>query len=163
MVDTKDLETRIRFIEDQFALQKVMSDYRTLADSFRYEEWAELFSEDALFIIPPPFGEQVGRKGIYDACIKMNRGVWENTQHNLINMAYDIQGDLATAVGDMIYIAVPKGGVVNEYFNSFLRYNFTFVRTGEGWKIKNIDGVHIADNSGKDWGEVFGQKESAAV
>jgi ketosteroid isomerase-like protein len=156
-----ELEKRLRRIEDWIEIQTLMGKYRDYSDSFDFEGFCSLFTEDALFDQRgTPFAMMKGRKKIFDTATAQIVGNWDATQHSMINVQVDIDGDKATGSGECVYVAVPKGAPKTHYFQAFNHYDFEFVRTGEGWRISQIIGQPLADNGGGDWSKVFGQQDN---
>lgn len=166
MSDMFDMEARIRRIEDRIALEDLLAQYRNLCDAGNYEEWSLLFTEDCVFSIEVarssgPFGTQDGRQEIYEKSVKNNRGNWDSTMHVLTNPEFTLDGDKASGTVDMLYYAVPKGATtMNEYFMDGGRYDCSYVRTEDGWKISGIRGKFFWDNAGVPWDQIFGQQHT---
>ena len=165
MTDLADLATRVARIEDWIALQALMGEYRDAADAFDFVRWTSLFTEDAYFDQKGTvFADLRGRQLIYDRCVEQVVGNWEMTQHALANCTFTIDGDRASGAADMLYTALRKGAKnKSDYFQGFSHYRMNFVRTPQGWKIKELFGNPIADTAGKSWAEVFGQQDKAAA
>jgi ketosteroid isomerase-like protein len=111
--------------EDRDEILQVLYRYNHAMDSGNADEWANCFSEDAVFDAAGmvttgrealrAFAEQVGGGGM---------------RHVLVNPVIDISGD--TAHGRAYIILLREGGigVVGGYVDEL-------VRTADGWKIAN--------------------------
>lgn len=129
------MEARLRLLEDERALQRLINDYLNLADQRRWTEWSDTFIEDAVFDLPNSFGLMKGRQEIYDVCVGKMEGVWDRTQHMIVNAHFDVEGDHAKGTANIIFAAVPAGAAITDYYMMGGQYRWKFVRTQAGWKI----------------------------
>lgn len=132
---TESLEARLQSLEDERALRRFIATYTQRGDALDWEGWAELFTEDAVFTIPGAFGTLTGRKEIHDVSKETLGPVYQVTQHYIINLDFEIDGDRATGRGDLIYSALPDRDKATSYYLTGGRYTWTFMRTSEGWRI----------------------------
>ncbi len=131
------LARRIALIEDDMALQRLIHSYLSLADGRHWKAWSETFTEDANFDLPNSFGLMRGRQEIYDVCVGKMDGTWKDTQHNIVNTNFCIDGDTATGTGHIIFAAIPAGGEPADVYLMGGRYRWKFSRTAEGWRISD--------------------------
>ena len=141
----KDLENRLRRIEDEMALQRLINVYHKTADAFDWKGWSECFAEDAVFV--NQFGVHRGRQEIYDRCRKRFGTVFRVFQHVIVNACFDIAGDTASGTGNLLFVGLREGNRKNHYFLAGGRYEWAFVRTPEAWIIKTGTLTFLWDNS----------------
>jgi uncharacterized protein (TIGR02246 family) len=133
---TKSLESRLQSLEDERSLRRLIASYTQRGDALDWEGWAELFAEDAVFTIPGAFGTLTGRKEIHDVSKAALGTVYQTTQHYIINLDFDLDGDRATGRGDLIYSALPDRDRPTGYYLTGGRYTWTFARKAAGWRIQ---------------------------
>jgi hypothetical protein len=148
------LEQRLRLQEDRQALESLINDYLTLADSTRWVEWSETFTEDAQFDLPNAFGLMRGRQEIYDTCVGKMDTAWAITQHMIVNCDFDVEGDSATGSANIIFTGVPPGGARDKSYMMGGIYRWKFVRTAAGWKIADA-WEEFLWNNGTEESEIF--------
>lgn len=150
----ESLSRRIALIEDDMALNRLIHSYLSLADSRQWVEWSETFTEDASFDLPNSFGLMRGRQEIYDTCVGKMEGTWKDTQHNIVNSNFQIDGDTATGTANIIFAAVPAGGEPSDVYLMGGRYRWKFARTAQGWRIADA-WEEFFWNNGTPMKEVF--------
>ncbi|MFL6603441.1 MAG: nuclear transport factor 2 family protein [Steroidobacteraceae bacterium] len=129
------LESRLQQLEDDLALRKLIAAYTRTGDAFEWQAWSELFTPDAVFTVPGAFGILRGRQEIHDIPKSKIDGVFHTTQHCIVNLDFDVQGDTAKGTGSLIYTAVADPAKPNEYYMAGGRYQWSFARTQAGWRI----------------------------
>ena len=161
---SNDLEKRIRLIEDELALKKLINTYHKRADAFDWVGWSETLTEDSLFEFVGGFGNMSGRRMIHDICKAQMDPVYDDFQHYMVNLDFEIDGsDTATGTGNIIFVAVEGGAKPTEIYMAGGRYNWKFVRTSDGWRIKQTL-LQWVWNNGQDKAGVFTPvTESAAA
>jgi hypothetical protein len=113
-----------------------------------------LFTEDAVFTIPGAFGILTGRKEIHDVSKAALAALYQTTQHYIVNLDFEIDGDSATGSGDLIYCALPDAGQPTGYYLTGGRYRWTFARTPAGWRIATAS-LNFLWNNGAGNGSVL--------
>ncbi len=93
--------------EDEDQIRRTLSEYSQRCDDGRFDEWADLFTEDARFILSGQVTE--GRDSIRVLMTAMmpaeRRG-----QHVTSNSLVDIDGDSATATTDYLFVRPTADG-----------------------------------------------------
>lgn len=129
---TASVEDRLRLIEDKLELYDLMHDYQRLADERRYKDWAECWTDDAVF--ENSFGSLNGKQQIYEAC-NGQMAVFQDQEHVIGNTRFRISGDEATGTGIVIFIGLPKIEQPGDYVMTGGHYDWRFRRTENGWKL----------------------------
>ncbi|MFA7597368.1 MAG: nuclear transport factor 2 family protein [Novosphingobium sp.] len=129
---TKSVEERLTEIESKLALYDLMHDYQRLGDEKRYREWAECWTEDAVF--ENSFGSLHGKQEIFEACDGQMK-VFQDQEHLVGNTLFRVSGDEATGTGVLIFIGVPDVGQPGEHVITGGHYDWRFRKTDDGWKI----------------------------
>jgi 3-phenylpropionate/cinnamic acid dioxygenase small subunit len=114
-------------------LGRTLALYCQLCDDGRFDEWIELFTEDARFTV---LGEtHVGHDDI-KAWISEMQAPQYRGKHILGQSVFDLEpsGDTASGTTDYTFVSgTPEGGYV---VTSAGRYYDTFVRSGDGsWRF----------------------------
>lgn len=116
---------------DEEGIRRTLALYCQLCDDGRFDEWAELYTEDATFSV-------MGKSYVGPAAIK---GFIEAAQppeargkHFLGQSVIDIDGDRARSVADYVFVAARPGGGFG--ITSAGRYHDTLERsTGGRWRF----------------------------
>jgi len=148
-------------IEDDYELRKLIARYTKRGDAFDWKGWADLFTEDAIFTVPGAFGTLRGRREIHDIPKSKIHGVFATTQHYIVNLDFDVQGDTAQGTGSLFYVAVANAAKPNDYYMAGGRYQWSFVRTKAGWLISKAH-LDFLWNNGSDAESVFVEDSGAA-
>lgn len=142
------LESRIRALEDQQALQSLKARYARAADS-KYtpdgrraapaqfmdaaRAQAECFCEDAIWDGGPFGGNLVGRQALCDSFAK---APWRHAMHFYQSSAIDVDGDTATAQWQLWQIAVDDTS--GEVVLICARTHEAYRRVDGGWLISRM-------------------------
>lgn len=129
---TSTVEDRLTEIESKLALYDLMHDYQRLADERRYKDWAECWTDDAVF--ENSFGALHGKQEIYEACDSA-MDVFKVQQHLIGNTRFRVNGDEATGTGIVIFTGVPDPEIPGEHTVSGGHYDWRFRKTEAGWKL----------------------------
>lgn len=154
------LEQRIQRIEDELALNKLINTYHKRADAFDWAGWADTFVDDAVFEFDTGFGLMEGKQMIHDTCKAAMDHVYEDQQHIMINLDFDIDGDSATGTGNLIFAATTDASNPVDHYMAGGRYRWKFQRTAQGWRIKHTN-LQWLWNNGADKDSVFNAKADA--
>lgn len=131
-----NIEDRIKHIEDQNELKRLMNTYHWRADHDEWESWSELFTEDATYNFRNSWGFLNGRAEIRDVCREKMRDAWGATQHLLVNLEFTITGEnSAIGHGNLFFAGCPDAAKPDENYITGGRYNWEFKRTPAGWRI----------------------------
>ena len=131
------LEQRLRLVEDELAIRKVITAYSNTQDAHDYDAYVALFAKD---------GEWTSGKNVFkgrDAIKNMLVGLYGATPpgyvngesfHISFNADVIVNGDKATAVSrHVLFMRGPKGEPVPMLSG---RYDDEFVREDGAWKIQ---------------------------
>ena len=118
-----NFDDRLRQVEDKLALYDLMHDYQRLGDERRYKDWAECWTEDAVF--ENSFGSLKGKQEIFEACDGQMK-VFQDQEHVIGNTRFRISGDEATGTGVLIFIGVPKVKEPGEFVITGGHYDWRF-------------------------------------
>lgn len=154
------LELRIRLLEDESALRKLINTYHKRADAFEWEAWAACFTDDAVFVLAGTFGTLHGRQQILEVCKGQMDHIYQVHQHIMVNLDFDIDGgDSAGGTGNLIFTALADAGDQARYYQAGGRYQWKFRRTGQGWRIAEAR-LDFLWNNGADEDAVFADREA---
>ena len=96
-----DLETRIDRIESQFELHRLVSEYCHGVDKHDLDRFLDIWHDDAVWEIGPPFGDFTGKSEIRRALVELIWPAWRETHHWTTNLVVEIDGDRAHGVCDV--------------------------------------------------------------
>lgn len=149
--DTSALESRVQQIEDQLAIQRVITDYSAHLDARDYDGYVGLFTEDGVWA-----NGDTRREG-QDEIREMLEGLFGevpddfvNTSsfHQISNFEIDVDGDTATAKSRFIFVMRGEGGAPTNELSG--QYHDRLVRTDDGWKIaERVD--HTVMPTSEEW------------
>ncbi|KAH0829518.1 hypothetical protein AYO21_10375 [Fonsecaea monophora] len=127
------LERRLRILEDKDALWTLLCRYCRVVDDHDWKGFGDMFTEDGILNFVD-WGPIQGREKIAKATSVEE--VFQYQEHSLSNIMFVVDGsDTATATGFLTFIATPDASKREEFAASGGRYEFTFKRTHEGWKV----------------------------
>ncbi len=116
--------------EDEDQIRRTLSEYSQRCDDGRFEEWADLFTDDARFVLSGQVTE--GRDSIRTMMAAMmlpdRRG-----QHVISNSLVDLDGDSATASTDYLFVRPTSEGPT---IVAAGRYRDRLVRDGNRWRFR---------------------------
>ncbi len=116
--------------EDEDQIRRTLSEYSQRCDDGRFEEWADLFTDDARFVVSGQVTE--GRESIRKLMVAMmppeRRG-----QHVTSNSLIDIDGDSATASTDYLFVRPAAEGPT---IVAAGRYHDQLSRQGGRWRFR---------------------------
>jgi hypothetical protein len=159
----QSLEHRLKLVEDELAIQKLMNVYCRRADAFQWESWAETFTEDSLFDFEGGFGTMRGRAEILEKCKGAMDHVYSSFIHYIVNVDVEVDGgDTATGTGNIVFAALTDDARPTAYYLSGGRYKWQFARTADGWRIAHTV-LRFIWNNGADEDAVFIPDEKAAA
>ena len=148
-------------LTDQLALRHLINDYHWHADHFDWDAWADCFTEDAVFDFAGEFGVMRGRDQIRDICKSNMDHVYDEMQHVMVNLDFTPTGpDTAEGHGNLVFTAVPDRSRPDENFQSGGRYEWGFVRTPDGWRIRKAH-LEFIWTRGDNVGDVFANAAEA--
>jgi len=127
------IEQRLRAVEDELSILRLLATYGPLVDSGCAEEAAELWTEDGIYE-PGGVGKAAGRPAIA-SLYRMDRHrelVARGAMHHTAMPRVAVDGDCAQAVG-YSFVAENSGEGFALWRASINRW--VLRRTGEGWRI----------------------------
>ncbi|MEL1249796.1 nuclear transport factor 2 family protein [Aurantiacibacter gilvus] len=149
--DTEALESRVLELEDQLAIQRVITDYSAHLDARDYDGYVGLFTEDGVWA-----NGNTRREG-QDEIREMLTGLFGevpddfvNTSsfHQISNFEIDVEGDTASAKSRFIFVMRGEGGAPTNELSG--QYHDRLVRTEDGWKIaERVD--HTVMPTSEEW------------
>jgi len=114
-------------VTDVEAVLDTVARYCQLCDDGRFEEWAELFSDDAEFAVMGQVHR--GPAAIRDF-ISAAMGPEARGRHITANPVVEVDGDTATTSIDYLFV---KGAGASFQVINVGRYNDVLVRDGDRW------------------------------
>jgi uncharacterized protein (TIGR02246 family) len=118
--------------EDEDRIRRTLSEYSQHFDDGRLDAWADLFTEDARFVVAGKVTE--GRAAIrgYMASVHAagGRGMHVTT-NSLVDV--DVDGDTAKATTDYLYVRPTADGLA---IIAAGRYHDRLVRDGTAWQFR---------------------------
>lgn len=151
------LEHRLTALEDEHELRDLLTRYSWCADLGRIDQYAALFTEDAVLDLRPMGLERyLGRSSIRDDFISSPAATATagRTLHNQAPTVITIDGDTACGEGYSTVLYVDDGGAISVAGASYNRWSF---RREEVWRISSREvqllgsdeaGFLLADSSG---------------
>lgn len=123
------------------AIRRTITEYCHLCDDGRFDEWSDLFTPDATFVVMG--GTQTGRDAI-TTWIARAQGPEARGKHITSNHRIEVADDGATAkaVTDYLFVARVDGGFA---ITSVGRYHDTFVRDPDRWRFTRREIVFLGD------------------
>lgn len=144
---SNNLEDRITRLEELAALDKLMNTYHWRVDQFDWEGWADCFTEDAVFEMPNLFGTLRGRNEILSTCKGAMAHVYDEIQHIMINLDFELTGaDTATGHGNLIFAGVENRNAPEKAYTTGGRYTWKYVKQADGWRIKHSTCLFLWNN-----------------
>jgi ketosteroid isomerase-like protein len=120
-------------VSEESAIRRTLALYCQLCDDGRFDEWAQLFTEDARFVV---IGQTHEGRGNVKDFIEQAMPPEQRGKHLLGQSVIDIdeQGTTATGVTDFTFVArTPGGGYA---ITSAGRYHDSYLRGGDGrWRF----------------------------
>lgn len=149
--DTSALESRVQELEDQQAIQRVITDYSAHLDARDYDGYVGLFTPDGVWA-----NGDTRREG-QDEIRAMLEGLFGevpedfvNTSsfHQVSNFEIDVDGDEATAKSRFVFVMRGEGGAPTPMLSG--QYHDRLVRTDDGWRIaERVD--HTVMPTREEW------------
>lgn len=145
------LEARVQALEDERAIQRVITDYSAHLDARDYDGYANLFIEDGVWANGTTRRE--GRAEIR----AMLAGLFGEPDpdfvnlssfHQISNFEIDVDGDTAQAKSRFVFVMRGDGGAPTAELSG--QYHDRLVRVGEEWKIaERVD--HTVMPTSEEW------------
>jgi uncharacterized protein (TIGR02246 family) len=152
-------ELRLRAVEDELALRRLVNNYMSIADKQDWKGWSELFTESGIFLVSGTGQALNGQREIYEVTRERLAGAFQDTQHYITNLDVEINGDTATAMGDLIFAAVADRNKPEKHLLIGGRYKWSFTRVRDKWQVARAGCEFVWNNRP---GESVSQQAEAA-
>jgi 3-phenylpropionate/cinnamic acid dioxygenase small subunit len=121
-------------VEEKEAIRDVLSAYCFYMDDGKFDQWADLFSEDAVFEAGPQ-GKMQGRAAIKDFIVKAvpTQGEGPARKHCTMNSMIQVNGTEAKVDSYIIVVREADQGIMTSLAG---RYEDLLVKQGETWRFK---------------------------
>lgn len=149
--DTSALEARVQALEDQQAIQRVITDYSAYLDARDYDGYVSLFTEDGVWANGDTRRE--GREEIR----AMLTGLFGETDPDFVNLSsfhqignfeIDVDGDIAQARSRFVFVMRGEDGSPTPELSG--QYHDKLVRVDGQWKIaERVD--HTVMPTAEEW------------
>lgn len=103
-----DLAARLRELEDKEALRALMIQGWSALDRKDWRTWIGCWTEDAVLEFGP-WDRIHGREAIL-AKVAEAESPYVSMQHHILNMLFEVNGDRATGIGYLWFVAVTESG-----------------------------------------------------
>ena len=118
-------------MDDERAIQRLMTRYCHLVDDGAFEEIPQLWAEDAELVLR---GETATGPAAIAATISALQTPERRGIHAGVNAIIDVDGDTARAVSDFVFMR--REGTPDPIVKFVGRYHDRFVRTRDGWRFR---------------------------
>jgi 3-phenylpropionate/cinnamic acid dioxygenase small subunit len=130
---------QLRRLEDKQALQELLVSYARSCDDRDWPRYRSLFIADAEIDYTGAYGRSGRRDDIADWIERIMSGpALQHTQHFLTNIEITVEGDRAAGRADYLNPDVFSGPAGRELLVNGGIYDFTAVRTDEGWRFSRL-------------------------
>jgi hypothetical protein len=140
--DSHAIAARLRLLEDKEELRSLINAYQAASDDMDYDRQVSVFTHDGEF--ETPIGILRGPHAIKAALAAAESG-FRYKFHMMTNLEIMIKGEGATGHGQLLFVNLrspsrphlhdeegrPVGGSIGGG-----SYDWQFVRTAEGWRVK---------------------------
>lgn len=134
-----------RHLLDLVALRLVADRYALAVDEGDGAGFADQFTDDGLLIAPR--GRFQGRDAL-SGVPDMMRGLYARTHHAVVGLVPEFSGDGATARTGTLARHFYCAGDGQEYcYEMVVRYDDTFRRTAEGWRLSRRELILLGDGT----------------
>lgn len=117
---------------DQLAISNLLANYSLLLDGRRFEEWGELFMNEATLTLGGDVltGRELIRAGVMERTSK-----YPGMMHVTVNTYLELASDEASAVSNFFLVLPGTGGPMT--ISVAGRYTDALVRDGERWRFQS--------------------------
>ncbi|HWP65947.1 MAG TPA: nuclear transport factor 2 family protein [Candidatus Limnocylindria bacterium] len=124
-------------MDDERAIRRLMTRYCHLVDDGAFDELPQLWSDDAELVLR---GETAKGPAAITAMIAALQTPERRGIHMGVNAIIDVDGDMAQALSDFVFIR--REGGPDPIVKFVGRYADRFVRTRDGWRIRRRE-IHF--------------------
>ncbi|MFG2294221.1 nuclear transport factor 2 family protein [Streptomyces sp. NPDC048603] len=143
----RDLDGRLRELEDKEALRGLLVRGWRALDRKDWRAWAACWAEDAVLEFGP-WGTTYGREAIRAVVEEAESGL-PSMQHHILNLHVEVDGDRASGIGYMWFVAVTEPGRESSPSSMGGPYAWEFRRGPDGWLLVH-QRLDVAWTSGGD-------------
>jgi uncharacterized protein (TIGR02246 family) len=136
--EQRDLDHRLRVLEDLQAIHQLFIDYGDCLDSGDIDGYAQCFTEDAELLLGP-LGTAKGREAIATLMRQVTAGLVGRSFHLITNPRVRLDGDDATAV--VMWSVVTRGDDGAPHLAMLGRHEDELVRDGSQWRFRRRKGL----------------------
>jgi ketosteroid isomerase-like protein len=130
-------------MNDHLGVLRTLSLYCQLCDDGRFDEWAELYTDDAVFTVA---GRRYEGRAAIKAFIEAGQPPERRGKHVCANPVVDLEADGVTARATTDYVFVGRGADGGFAVTSAGRYHDRLVRADDGrWRFAERAIVFMAD------------------
>jgi 3-phenylpropionate/cinnamic acid dioxygenase small subunit len=129
----------LRAPDDVDQIRRTLASYCHHCDDGRFDEWQELFTDDATFLV---MGRRHQGRPAIRAFIEAGQPPERRGKHVCANSVIDVNGDTATARTDYIFVGRTPDGLA---VTSAGRYYDTLVRQEHLWLFRSREIVFMGD------------------
>jgi hypothetical protein len=141
------LEARLRAVEDELALYRLMTSYGPAADSGDGEKASEIWTADGVYDSDGP-GELIGRGAIAEMLAgEGHQAMVPGCAHVNTPVVITIDGDRATAIG---YSQVWRTDDGKHRVFRLAANRWEFTRTDEGWRVVRRTNRRLGTDASRD-------------
>ena len=137
----QSIEARLRRVEDELAIQRLLMDYAAYLDERDYARYVSLFTADGEWTNEA--GSYKGQAAIRDMLereVVPAGAVNRSNYHIMTNPRIDLDGDRAAAASRFLFVLRGPDGSLVPALGGI--YRDEFIRQGDAWKIKR----RVAEN-----------------
>jgi 3-phenylpropionate/cinnamic acid dioxygenase small subunit len=143
---------RLRRLEDKQALQELLVSYARCCDDRDWPRYRSLFIPEAAIDYSGAYGRSGQRDEIADWIEALMSGpTLQHTQHLLSNIEITLEGDRAAGRADYLNPDVFARPAGRELLVNGGIYDFTAVRTDQGWRFSSLAARILWSAEGKIW------------
>ncbi|MFF9980348.1 nuclear transport factor 2 family protein [Streptomyces erythrochromogenes] len=141
---------RLRVLEDKEALHGLLVRGWRALDRKDWRTWIECWAEDAVLEFGP-WGETRGREAIR-ARVEEAESPFPSMQHHILNTHFEVDGDRATGIGYMWFVAVTGEAARSAPYSMGGPYDWEFRRGGDGGWLLTRQRLGVRWTAGEDSG-----------
>ncbi|MEU9993478.1 nuclear transport factor 2 family protein [Streptomyces sp. NPDC048045] len=127
------LADRLQVLEDKEALRGLLIRGWRALDRKDWRTWIDCWAEDAVLEFGP--WETIEGKEAIRAKVEEAESPYASMQHHILNMHVDVEGDRATGVGYMWFVAVTTPGRTSSPYAMGGPYDWEFRSGPDGWLL----------------------------
>jgi len=135
--DVMSTEERLRRLEDQLEIQRLVNEYGRLLDQRNFVAFAQLFAEDGEILLGP-LARATGPTEIQRAMEAAVPGEPGDDIHIIGTPMIELDGDTATS--EVMWTVLRRGPDGSPLLSMVGRHRDTLVRNGNQWRIKRRRG-----------------------